>query len=1257
MRQHAGHWNNKALARLLAGLVFGLLAIAFPANAEVPNPAADLDRNGIVDLGDFLTTGDCVFASLMGKPFPPKCGQLQDPHPAGGGDGDWDLDDYLEVQANIGQVVDVGDTTPPTISIVEPADGALLAEGRIQVRGSVDDLNLSIELEVSNASGTSTSRGSSGGGSMDFDVRNVALAPGLNRLTARATDLAGNVGSHVIEVSYQLPDQTAPAVRITSPTDGAVLQHSPIQVTGTVDDATATVRVNGSEVTLVDGQFAAEIALSLGANTIQVAATDPAGNLGSDRVTLIYQPDVTAPVAVIVLPYDGARLNETPIQVIGTLDDASASVTVNGVVAAVEEGSFTVEGIPLVEGFNQIHVRATDPVGNTGETSIGVTYRPPDVTAPLLAVDGGAGDRYTDQAEILLQGDVQDTEGGVSVTLTTQAFGGAEFAVAVDGGRWTANVPLAPGENPIEVRASDDAGNTAALNLLVQRQVVAETLAIDLIYPAHGAFLDSASIVVRGTLRSDLRALDLAVSVNGVAAQLEDTDEPAVKTFTSSPVALHEGSNSLLLLGRADDQSVQDLVQVTYRPAETAVAPPIIQVFSPVPDSVLSEQGFVVTGEVLSEAGLAELRIDGQPIPVIGNLPGPYHFSEPYAFAQGARKRTLLLEAKDQLDRVTGLSIVLYLDDQPPLIELDQPLEPAPSVNTVDQVPYPLSGTVTDEQLVGFTVAGKEVGLMPAAQPGSFLFSTRLALDGAIAREVLLSARDQAGNSAEALLVLRAETNLVVTLLEPAADLMLELDPDGAEIEVSVRLDGGLPERLEAVILDDQSAPRTSTSIGGEGPLRGARLSLPTVAGRYWLEVRALDGAGEIETRTGRSIELTEAVAVPLTLVNSDPVAGALDAEPNAPLTLFFNSPIDPALISLAVRETAQGETYVDLDPLGTDPVHAKGYQLQSVSRSHEPVNGSLSLMPGGRTLAFYPERELAYGAEVFVDIEYDGVLLGHFNYRTRALPTMLSGSVQDAFGQAVVAVEVALPGQARRATTDRNGGFAIGFGDAAAKGLQGGRWMLEVNPGMALAGYGSRRQWISIEAGRSNEIGMLRLAPLNRDIPPVPAAGGEDVVLLGGALKLDLSRAVLQFPDARDEGDLYPQFLSFSQLPFPATDLAVPHFLYGIHPAGVDVQGGIGIDLEVPSFNQRYDHLPPEDSFVILVGLDPSAARIVPVGVGQVKGKRVLSRGQVSMPVLDLIGYALAAPHQQDALAAYAAGRLNLPRLLAAVREEAASD
>ena len=59
-----------------------------------------------------------------------------------------------------------------------------------------------------------------------------------------------------------------------------------IPVTGTVDDPSAAVTVNGMPATVSGGTFTAQVVLMLGPNTIAVAATDPLGNAASTSMVV-----------------------------------------------------------------------------------------------------------------------------------------------------------------------------------------------------------------------------------------------------------------------------------------------------------------------------------------------------------------------------------------------------------------------------------------------------------------------------------------------------------------------------------------------------------------------------------------------------------------------------------------------------------------------------------------------------------------------------------------------------------------------------------------------------------------------------------------------------------------------------------------------------------------------------------------------------------------------------------------------------------
>ena len=68
-----------------------------------------------------------------------------------------------------------------------------------------------------------------------------------------------------------------------------------------------------------------------------------------------------------------------------------------------------------------------------------------------------------------------------------------------------------------------------------------------------------------------------------------------------------------------------------------------------------------------------------------------------------------------------------------------------------------------------------------------------------------------------------------------------------------------------------------------------------------------------------------------------------------------------------------------------------------------------------------------------------------------------------------------------------------------------------------------------------------------------------------------------------------------------------------------------------------------------VLVGLDPDALQLVPVGVGRIDTDKaqVISEGQVALKRLDYIGYAYVENDAQPVLERYANGEISLMEMI----------
>jgi len=104
-----------------------------------------------------------------------------------------------------------------------------------------------------------------------------------------ATDRAGNVSDPAQLVIVH--DNLSPAVTITSPADGTIMDADSTPVLGNVADAEAvTVSVNGVQAQVAGSSFQLDsLPVAGGMNVIEAVATDAAGNIGRD-VVAIYRP-------------------------------------------------------------------------------------------------------------------------------------------------------------------------------------------------------------------------------------------------------------------------------------------------------------------------------------------------------------------------------------------------------------------------------------------------------------------------------------------------------------------------------------------------------------------------------------------------------------------------------------------------------------------------------------------------------------------------------------------------------------------------------------------------------------------------------------------------------------------------------------------------------------------------------------------------------------------------------------------------------
>ncbi|PSB22563.1 hypothetical protein C7B76_03655, partial [filamentous cyanobacterium CCP2] len=177
------------------------------------------------------------------------------------------------------------DTTPPIVTV----NSLTTNDGTPQLTGTIDDPTATIKVTVNGVEYTATNNGN-GTWTLPDNAITTPLPSGTYDVKVTATDTLGNAGSDTTTNELVI-DRTAPVVTVNSLTtaDGTP------QLTGTIDDPTATVKVtvNGVEYTATNNgngtwtlaDNAISPALSSGTYDVKVTATDTLGNAGSDTTT------------------------------------------------------------------------------------------------------------------------------------------------------------------------------------------------------------------------------------------------------------------------------------------------------------------------------------------------------------------------------------------------------------------------------------------------------------------------------------------------------------------------------------------------------------------------------------------------------------------------------------------------------------------------------------------------------------------------------------------------------------------------------------------------------------------------------------------------------------------------------------------------------------------------------------------------------------------------------------------------------------
>lgn len=272
----------------------------------------------------------------------------------------------------------LSDFTQPTLTVSALINGSVTNNATINVSGTVSDSSGIKSLTI-NGKPVSIA----GDGSYTYPV---TLVNGANIISTVATD---NVNNQTTDTRTITLDTTSPTLTISAPADNSLTGTATVNVSGTVSESASVKARIGTgtwQTALISGSnFDIQLVLFSGQNTIEMMATDQAGNsvVTTSKLTITYLD--SAPNLSVTSPNKDIATISDNIDICGTVGDsfsiAAITLTVDDMTFTPDisyDGSFCQNVLLSADKTYFVAVTATDRIGN-----ISTVHRNIIKTSPL----------------------------------------------------------------------------------------------------------------------------------------------------------------------------------------------------------------------------------------------------------------------------------------------------------------------------------------------------------------------------------------------------------------------------------------------------------------------------------------------------------------------------------------------------------------------------------------------------------------------------------------------------------------------------------------------------------------------------------------------------------------------------------------------------------------------------------------------------------------------------------------------------------
>ncbi len=615
---------------------------------------------------------------------------------------------------------------------------------------------------------------------------NIDLKEGRNRVVVSGENKAGKVKDEV-SIVYEKQAEP-PVVEITAPTtNNYETNRNTYEVEGNVKNvdrkSDIELLVNGrkqSDFSYNGSRFAAIVNLYEGENTVQVRAENNDGT-ASDQVVIIYNYNSNnnnnqtgEPVVNIRSTSDPNRNNGRSTvyaEILNVSNKNDIEFYVNGrrnnnfsfsrnefsSTISVGRGNNTIQ-IKANNRYGQDQDEATITYGDYGGNNIPPTTTPNYQNRPSVSITNPRNtNSETSISNITIEANIREVNNKSDVLLYVNRRRITNFSYSTYNGRLQARINLQSGNNAIEIRVRNNAGearDNVNIRLVQKQNNPPQVRIISVSEPSVRN--KGANSEVLAEVRNISSKRDITFTVNGTRIGDSAYSFNASTGRIRAGISVRTGNNTVIITARNADGRDEDTATVRYQPPSTSV-PPTITIVSPNNNQTVDNASVSLRSIIRNVNSKNDISIT-----VNGSRVSVFSFSKGTVNAKVQLKsgqNKIIVKASNQDGTAQESVAVVYRNSSPPPIpETKKPTiaftKPNSNGQTTNSKSYNVKARITDvakRSDILFTVNGVVLSNTVLDSKGNFSIANVPLRKGE--NRLAIDAKNKAGNTKKTIII------------------------------------------------------------------------------------------------------------------------------------------------------------------------------------------------------------------------------------------------------------------------------------------------------------------------------------------------------------------------------------------------------------------------------------------------------------------------------------------------------------------------